>query len=143
VLQIIGFVGGNADPCMMARRNNKGVCFIAIWVDNLLLIGHDDAMEQTIHDLKAHDFGLKIEGELDDYLSCEITFLKDNKMGWIHQPHLITKIEKKFGLLVKGLQSYKTPGTPGGSISRNPLSKINAHKQKIYRSGVGMQTFET
>jgi hypothetical protein len=88
--------------------------------------------------LKAHGFGLKIEGELDDYLSCEITFSNDNKMGWIHQPHLIKKIEKKFGPLVKSLQTYKTPGTPGGSILRNPDTKIDAHKQKIYRSGVGV-----
>jgi hypothetical protein len=138
VLQIIGFVGGNADLCMMVWRNNKGVCFIAIWVDDLLLLGHNDAIEQTIHDLKAHGFGLKIQGELDNYLSCKITFSKDNKMGWIHQLHLIKKIKKKFGPLVKGLQSYKTPGTPGGSILRNPLSKIDSHKQKIYCSGVGM-----
>jgi hypothetical protein len=138
VLQTIGFLGGNADPCMMVQRNNKGVCFIAIWVDDLLLIGHDDAIEQTIHNLKAHGFGLKIEGELDDYLSCKITFLKDNKMGWIHQAHLIKKIKKKFGPLVKGLQRYTTPSTPGGLILRNPLSRIDAHKQKIYRSEVGM-----
>ena len=138
VLRIIGFVGGNADPCMMVRRNNNGICFIAIWVDDSLLIGHEATILQTIEDLKAHGFGLKIEGELDDYLSCEITFAKDNKMGWIHQPHLIKKIEKKFGPMVKGLQVYKTPGTPGGSILRNPVTKVDAQQQKIYRSGVGM-----
>ena len=138
VLRIIGFVGGNADPCMMVRRNGNGVVFIAIWVDDSLLIGHEAAIEQTINDLKAHGFGLKIEGELDDYLSCEITFSNDNKRGWIHQPHLIKKIEKKFGPMVKGLQNYKTPGTPGGSILRNPMGKVDADKQKIYRSGVGM-----
>jgi hypothetical protein len=111
---------------------------IAIWVDDSLLIGHDAAIEETINDLKARGFGLKIEGELDDYLSCEITFSRDNKKGWIHQPHLIKKIEKKFGQMVKGLQSYKTPGTPGGSILRNPMAKVDVDKQKIYRSGVGM-----
>jgi hypothetical protein len=72
VLQIIGFVGRNADPCMMVSCNNNGFCFIAIWVDDSLLIGHDAAIEQTIHDLKAHGFGLKIEGESDDYLSCKM-----------------------------------------------------------------------
>jgi hypothetical protein len=81
---------------------------------------------------------LKIEGELDDYLSCEITFSADNLKGWIHQPHLIKKIEKKFGPLVKGLQNYRTPGTPGLSILRNPGTIIDPEKQKLYRSGVGM-----
>ena len=138
VLRNIGFVGGNADPCMMMRKNEHGVCYIAIWVDDSLLIGHEAAIEQTIKDLKNSGFGLKIEGELDDYLSCEITFDRDNKIGWIHQPHLIKKIEKKFGPMVMKLQSYKTPGTPGGSILRNPIDKVDAEKQKIYRSGVGM-----
>jgi hypothetical protein len=40
VLQNIGFVGGCADPCLMVRRNNNGVVYIAIWVDYSLLIGH-------------------------------------------------------------------------------------------------------
>ena len=138
VLRKIGFVGGNADPCLMVRRNEFGIVFIVIYVDDCLLIGHSKAIEQTINDVKNHGFTLKIEGELDDYLSCEITFSRDNKKGWIHQPHLIKKIEKKFGPMVQGLQKYKTPGTPGGSILRNPVSTVDAEKQKIYRSGVGM-----
>ena len=81
---------------------------------------------------------LKIEGELDDYLSCETSFSCDKTRGWIHQPHLIKKIEKKFGSMVKNLQTYKTPGTPGGSILRTTEMKITPEQQKIYRSGVGM-----
>jgi hypothetical protein len=30
VLRNIGFVGGYADPCLMVRRNNNGVVYIAI-----------------------------------------------------------------------------------------------------------------
>jgi hypothetical protein len=80
VLQIIGFLGVNADPCMMVRKNNHNIVFIAIWVDNSLLIGHCKSIENTFEDLKANGFGLKIEGDLDDYLSCEITFSRDNKI---------------------------------------------------------------
>jgi hypothetical protein len=120
------------------RKTDNGVVFIAIWVDDSLLIGNDSAIESTIEDLKKSGFGLKIEGELDDYLSCEITFSRDKSKGWIHQPHLIKKIEKKFGPLVKNFQRYKTPGTPGGSILRNTDMKIGPEEQKIYRSGVGM-----
>jgi hypothetical protein len=50
----------------------------------LLLIGHDAAIEQTIKDLKAHGFGLKDEGELDNYLHCEITFLATKMGGFIN-----------------------------------------------------------
>jgi hypothetical protein len=128
VLQNIRFVGGYADPCLMVRQNNNGVVYIAIWVDDSLLIGHNAAIEQTIIGLQANGSGLKIEGELDDFLSCKISFLRDKTKGWICQPHLIKKIEKKFGPLVKSLQQYKTPGTPGGSILRNPNTKIEAQE---------------
>jgi hypothetical protein len=87
LLRKIGFVGGYADPCLMMRKDENGIVYIAIWVDDSLLIGHDAAIEQTIKDLQANGFGLKIEGELDDYLSCEISFSQDKSKGWIHQPH--------------------------------------------------------
>jgi hypothetical protein len=66
---------------MVVRRHNNGICFVAIWVDVLLLIGNDAAIEQTIEDLKAHGFGLEIEGELDEYLSFKIAFSNNNKIG--------------------------------------------------------------
>ena len=138
LLREIGFVGGYADPCMMMRRDDNGVVFIAIWVDDSLLVGHDKAIQQVVIDLKKKGLTLKIEGELDDYLSCEISFSRDGKRGWIHQPHLIKKIDKKFGSMVKRLQRYRTPGTPGGSILRNTEAKITPEQHKIYRSGVGM-----
>lgn len=74
-----------------------------------------------------------------DYLvSCEISFTQDNKQAWIHQPHLMRKIENKFGWMVKKLQTYKTLGTPEAYILQNPGTTISEKEQKIYRSGVGM-----
>ena len=61
--------------------------------------------------------------------------------AWIHQPHLLKKMEKKFGSLLAKWQVYKTPGTPGMTILRNPGSVIDVDKQKIYRSGVGCLLF--
>ncbi len=36
----------------------------------------------------------KVEGSLQDYLSCETTIDKVKRIGWIHQPHLLDKLEK-------------------------------------------------
>ena len=81
-------------------------------MDDSLLVGHSKAIQQMIDDLKKENFDLKLDGSLDDYLSCEITFDQERNVGWIHQPHLITKLEKTFGDYAKNLQVYKTPGTP-------------------------------
>jgi len=138
VLKKLGFKGGYPDPCLMTRHSKNGVVFIAIWVDDSLLVGNKNAIEETINDLKKEGFTLKVEGSLHDYLSCEIKIDKGRKMGWIHQPHLLEKLEKKFADEIKGLQRYRTPGTPGQTMLRSTEAKIDAEKHGIYRSGVGM-----
>ena len=138
VLRNIGFIGGNADPCLFKRQDKNGTVFIAIWVDDSLLIGDDSAIEATIKDLRNAGFNLKIEGSLDDYLSCEISMNENNTKGWIHQPHLLKKLELKFGRDVEKLQDYTTPGTPGISTLRDAELTVSKEEHKYYRSGVGM-----
>ena len=81
---------------------------------------------------------MKIEGSLDDYLSCEISMNENNTKGWIHQPHLLKKLELKFGRDVEKLQDYTTPGTPGISTLRDADLAVSKAEHKYYRSGVGM-----
>ena len=137
-LRDIGFVGGYPDPCLMTRHGKEGVVFIAIWVDDSLLVGDKDAIDKTIEDLKRKGFTLKVEGTLQDYLSCEITLDQEKGVGWIHQPHLVDKLESKFKAMVEKFQDYRTPGTPGEHVMRNMEFKVDAEKHSIYRSGVGM-----
>lgn len=137
-LRDLGFKGGYPDPCLMTRQSDEGLVYIAIWVDDSLLVGDEKAIDKAISDLRNKGFTLKVEGSLKDYLSCEITLDRKNKVGWIHQPHLVDKLESKFGHMVKSLQNYRTPGTPGQHILRNLNVTVDAEKHAIYRSGVGM-----
>ena len=125
----------------MMRKNEKGVVYIAIWVDNSLFVRDKEAILEMVSDLKKEGFNLKLEGTLEAYLSYEITFNKDKSIAWIYQPHLITKIDKKFGPMVKKMQRYNTPGAPGVGILRNPGSVIDKEKHGNYRSGVGVLLF--
>jgi hypothetical protein len=43
------------------------------------------------------DFDLKIEEDLEDYLSCHIMIEKEDGISWIQQPHLIKNLKAKFG----------------------------------------------
>ena len=140
ILKKIGFTGGDVDPCLFVRRSSKGICFIAIYVDDNLLVGHPAAIEETIELLKENGLVLKVEDDLHDYLSCEIQFSPDKKKAWLGQPHLINKLEKKFGNQVTGKRQYLTPGTPGlNQIKEEDQSKLLSKEQQLmYRSGVGM-----
>ena len=93
-----------------------------------------------MEDLKKEGLSTKVSNKLDDYLSCTIKLSDDKTKAWIGQPHLIDKLKSKFGELVKGMQAYKTPGTPGQQIMRvqDDSLKITKEKQSLYRSAVGM-----
>ena len=142
VLKSIGFEQSLTDPCLFVRKTNKGVCYVALWVDDCLFIGTKDVLESSIKLLEKH-FKLKIEENTNDYLSCEILYNKDLTKCWIGQPHLCKKIEVTFGELVKGLPKYKTPGTPGLVITKpvDPEAVVSTEDQHMYRSGVGMLLF--
>ena len=105
-LKMMGFEGGIADLCLMTRRNKKGILFIGIYVDDCYCWGHKEAMDETIDQLIQSGFGVKVEDNLTDYLSCNIVFDKDKKKAWLGQPHLIKNLEQKFGELVANLQQY-------------------------------------
>lgn len=107
----------------MTRRTKRGMAFIAIWVDDSLLVGNKSTIEEAIFELKKEGFTLKVEGSLHDYLICEISIDMQQKVGWINQPHLLNKLEKTFSDDVKNLQKYRTPGTPGQTTLRDTMQK--------------------
>jgi len=137
----LGFEEGIVDPCLMVRKNKLGIVMIAIYVDDCLMIGKQEAIDDAIAGLEKSGFKLKIENELTDYLSCNIIFNKSKTKAWVGQPHLLKNLREKFGERVKKLQMYRTPGTPGYGVLRpekdDPM-QVSKEEHTIYRSGVGM-----
>jgi hypothetical protein len=140
ILRKIGFKGKYSDPCLMTRRYELGIIFIALYVDDCLCVGHTAAIKDTIEQLKVNGLEVTVEDKLTDYLSCEINFSKNKKKAWLGQPHLLLNLEKKFGKTVEKLQTYRTPGTPGVGILRPETEeeKISDEEQSEYRTCVGM-----
>jgi hypothetical protein len=124
----------------MTKQGDKGIVFIACYVNDCLCCGHNAAINESIEEIKKCGFTLKIENEMTDYLSCNIIYSKDKRKAWLGQPHLIRSLEKKFEEIIKGTQSFKIPGTPGYGIVRpqSEEEKISAEDQVLYRSRVGM-----
>jgi hypothetical protein len=83
---------------------------------------------ELVNALKWHNFGLKDEENLIDYLSCKIFQERDKGKVWIVQPHLMDNLEKNFGGEVSKIHSYTSPGTPRFNILRpeNELEVIKA-----------------
>ena len=78
------------DPCLFTRESPTfGRVYIALYLDDNLLVGHPQAINEVIEKLRDEGFVLKVKDNLKDYLSCEIDFSEDKKSAWLGQPNLI------------------------------------------------------
>ena len=101
ILHKIGFQGGDVDPCLLTRCNHLGFVLIVLYVDDCLMVGDDTAINNTIKKMTENGLSVKVEDELNDYLSCKLVFSNNKRKIWLGQLHLINNLEKTFGELVK------------------------------------------
>jgi hypothetical protein len=122
------------DPCVFFRWNEDGISFIASWIDDLLNIGSDRAINNI--KLKLMNlFECTDEGPMKEYVGCKIDVKKNSKTMRITQPVLLQSLSDEFEL-PKG--NPVTP-LPAGYIMKkgNNDELIGPKQQKIYRSGSG------
>ena len=138
-----GFQLSEADPCMLYKEDEKGVCIIIIYIDDMLIIGKEEAIDDAIKVLQGH-FQVKDPTSLEDYLFVQIVQSDDGKKTWLGQPIIIKSLEKQFGEKVAKKEMTITPGTPGfigGKV--DDISKVDEKTQSMYRSGVGTLLYPT
>ena len=138
-----GFKLSETDPCMLYKEDEKGVCIIIIYIDDMLIIGKEEAIDDAIKVLQGH-FQVKDPTSLEDYLGVQIVQSDDDKKPWLGQPTIIKSLEKQFGERVAKKKMTVTPGTPGFIGGKGDhISKVDEKTQSMYRSGVGTLLYLT
>ena len=139
-----GFQVSPADPCMLFKENELGVCIIIMYVDDMLIIGKKEQIEDFVSK-KQEVFSVKIQHNLADYLGCEFHMNKERTRGWLGQASIIKSLEQKFGERAMKERLSLTPGTPRFTARRieNPEDKVYSEDHEIYRSGVGTLLYLT
>ena len=130
----LGFTQSKVDPCLYFK--DDVIC--AIYVDDTIFWSPDDTkIDQTITELKALNFDLTDEGEVDSFLGIKIETTDDNTIT-MSQPALTDTIIKTLGL-EKDSKQHKTPAVSP------PLNKHKDSKpfneEWSYRSLIGMLTY--
>ena len=126
-----GFQLSEADPSMLYREDERGICIIIIYIYDMLIIGKEEAIDAAIKVLQGH-FQVKDPTSLEDYLGVQIVQSDDGKKALLGQPTIIKSFKKLFGERVAKKKMTITPGTPG-LIG----GKVDEKTQSMYRSGVG------
>ena len=107
----LGFQVSPADPCMLFKENELGVCIIIMYVDDMLIIGKKEQIQEFATKIQ-EEFSVKIQHNLADYLGCEFHMNKVKTRGWLGQPSIIKSLEQKFGERAMKERLSLTPGTP-------------------------------
>ena len=139
-----GFQVSPADPCLLFKENELGICIIIMYVDDMLIIGRKKQIEDFATKIQKV-FSVKIQHNLADYLGCEFHMNKEGTKGWLGQPSIIKSLEQKLGERAMKERFSLTPGTPRFTARRleNPEDKVNPKEHEIYRSGVGTLLYLT
>ena len=138
-----GFKLSEADPCMLYKEDGKKVSIIIIYIDDMLIIGKEEAIDDAIGVLQGH-FQVKGQTSLEDHLGVQIVQTDDGKKAWLGQPTIIKSLEKQFGEKVAKKKMTITPGTPGFFGGKaDDISKVDEKTQSMYRSGVGTLLYLT
>ena len=69
---LFGFDVNPADPFMLFKENELGVCIITMYFDDMLIIGKKEQIQDFASKIQK-DFSVKIKHSLTDYLGCEFT----------------------------------------------------------------------
>ena len=83
-----GFKVSPADPCMLFKENELVVCIIIMYVDDMLIIGKKEQMQEFATKIQK-EFSVKIQHNLADYLGCEFHMNKVKTRGWLGRPSII------------------------------------------------------
>ena len=119
-----GFKVNPADPCMLFKENELGVCIIIMFVDDMLIIGKKEQIQELATKIQK-GFSVKIQHNLADYLGCEFHMNKVKTSGWLGQPSIAKSLEQKFGERAMKERLSLTLGTPRFTARRleNPEDK--------------------
>ena len=60
ILKSTGFIGGSIDPCLNVKKSAKGIVYMALYVDDNLMIGDSATIDDAILVLKNKGLVLKI-----------------------------------------------------------------------------------
>ena len=110
VFKSIGFKENKSDPCLLSKWNQDGILITGINVNACLVVRKALLIEKLILELKENGFNLKIENNLQDYLTCCVA--EDVKLNRILmlQPHLINNLQANSGKKFESKKFYRTPG---------------------------------
>ena len=91
--QPFGFTVSPADPCMLLKENELGICIIIMYVDDMLIIGKNEQIQEFCTKIQNGIFS-EDRTQPDRLLGCEFHMNKEKTRGWLEQPSIMKSLEQ-------------------------------------------------
>lgn len=134
----IGFIRCQSDRCLYVRDDNGLMCYVLLYVDDLLIICKDINRINTIKQLFSKQFEMTDIGEANTFLGMHIEQNLKNETICMSQQHYLKKVLQKFKM-----EECKTASTPIEKNLHLEKGDSNNCSSHPYRELMGCLTYAT
>ena len=134
LLDNLNFSSSDNDPCLYVRNSKSGIVIVALYVDDLLILGSCKSEIAVIKGELSARFEMKDMGAAKVMLGIEITRDRASRKVFIAQQEYITEVLKRFRM-----ESTRTVSTP---MDKSTLVQLDAPGEQVgpnvpYRQAIG------
>ena len=134
-----GFIKNVDEPCVYKKTSGRTIVFLILYVDDILLIGNDIPMLQSVKLWLSNKFSMKDLGEASYILGIKIYRDRSKRMLGLSQSRYIDLILKRFSM--DGSKRGYLPMSQGIHLSKKMSPKTPEERNRMssipYASTVG------
>jgi len=138
VLEAAGFTASTADPCLFKRRFGRIVCYILIYVDDMLVAAKAKVAANRGVAAITKMFKATVMGDPSYFLGFHIERSRDGTKTYMHQRQYVTTLLARFGLLEAN--AVRLPMGAGSKLSKAGETLTPDHVT-LYQELVGALLF--
>lgn len=96
VLQALGYVPSKSDPCLFVRTHNGRKTFVLLYVDDMLIVTHDEDEYRRVRNHLQRNFKITCLGPVSNYLGIRIQRTQNGEF-LLDQSAYIRRVAARFG----------------------------------------------
>ena len=98
VVKGFGFIKNEEEPCVYKKASGSALVFLVLYVDDILLIGNNIQMLETVKSSLKKSFSMKDLGEATYILGIKIYRDRSKRLIGLSQDRYIDKVLKRFNM---------------------------------------------
>ena len=135
----IGFVACVHDPCLFVRRQGDQVCYISVYVDDLVIAASSRVEMGIVKAELESKWSMKDLGELESILGIRVIRDRSKRTLCLSQERYVDNLLRKFKL--EEVKATRTPLDPGCALSKRMNAETEEERslaaRRPYREVVG------